>query len=133
MQRGKDLEPIARGLYVETFGVPMEPLCGESDDLGFMASSFDGVNFAKEIALEIKCPGQKDHDVALAGRVPDKYAYQLAQQFFVSELSLIHYVSYSPQTASMAVVEVRRDDKMIKNLVEKSIQFWEKVLKNEWS
>ena len=63
MQRGNDLEPIARDLFKIKTGHKMEPRVVVKD---WAMASLDGINAWNEI-LEIKCPGEKVHAVAVAG------------------------------------------------------------------
>src|SRR5258708_7878806 len=81
MQRGTVLEPIARDLFNMTTGLKMVPKVAVK---GWAMASLDGINEWNEI-LEIKCPGDKDHAIAVVGKVPDHYYPQLQHQMHVCD------------------------------------------------
>ena len=91
MQRGTDLEPLARAAYEEQTGLIMQPLVLEAD--GYSAS-LDGMTLDGDLVLEIKCPlrGTRSdlwHDVQ-SGQVPTHYGIQVQHQFMVSGAALAH-------------------------------------------
>src|ERR1700743_2597401 len=73
MNRGLQLEPYARKEYEDTTGILMPAVYIERAGHPFLRATLDGLNDEYQRALEIKCPGKKDHDIALAGKIPDKY------------------------------------------------------------
>lgn len=121
MQRGIDLEPIAlRSFEKETNNV-MFPCVGEHEN-GWMAASFDGISLEEDLIVEIKCPGKKDHSLALKGKIPPKYMAQLQHQMYVASLSVVFYYSFDGETG--VKLEVNRDEKYIENMIEKEKNFW---------
>lgn len=126
MQRGRDLEPVALDKYEKSFGVKMTPLCAIHDTLSWARASFDGINLEVKKVMEIKCPGETDHNMAAKGRVPKKYIPQLQWQMLVSGFECNDYTSY--YDGDLQVVPCFRDDKMIKTLLEKGEWFWNMVL-----
>ena len=91
MQRGTDMEPMARAAYEEQTGLVMQPLVLESQ--GYSAS-LDGMTLEGDLVLEIKCPlrGTRSDlwlDVS-AGQVPEHYAIQVQHQLMVSGADLAH-------------------------------------------
>lgn len=76
MQRGVVLEPIARALFCFKTGHHMIP---KVIVRGWAMASLDGINDRDEI-LEIKCPGEKDHSLAMRGQIPEHYFPQLQHQ-----------------------------------------------------
>ena len=97
MQRGIDLEPIALAEYIDYQSErPYEPAIGRHQDISWMIASYDGYNHETGWHVEIKCPGVKDHETALAGKVPSKYRAQLQHQLLVSGKGACHYMSYHP-------------------------------------
>lgn len=95
MQRGIELEPIARQMFEESTGHFVWPECRLHRELAWLGATFDGIN-DDGIAIEIKCPNKKDHEQALKLQVPNKYHPQLQHQMFVAEITQMYYVSYSP-------------------------------------
>lgn len=91
MQRGTDLEPLARAAYEEQTGLIMQPLVLEA---GRYSASLDGMTLDGDLVLEIKCPlrGTRSdlwQDVQ-AGQVPAYYGIQVQHQLMVSGASLAH-------------------------------------------
>lgn len=91
MQRGTDLEPLARAAYEDQTGLVMQPLVLEAD--GYSAS-LDGMTLDGDLVLEIKCPlrGSRSdlwQDVQ-SGQVPAYYGIQVQHQLMVSGAVLAH-------------------------------------------
>ena len=93
------------------------------DTIDWMSASFDGITLEQDAICEIKCPGKKDHAIALKGKIPTKYIPQLQHQIYVSGLSLFSYY-YSFDGESGVVIEVKRDQEFIDKMVEKEFEFW---------
>ena len=91
MQRGTDLEPLARAAYEDQTGLVMQPLVLEAGDY---SASLDGMTLEGDLVLEIKCPlrGTRSdlwQDVQ-SGQVPAYYAIQVQHQLMVSGADLAH-------------------------------------------
>src|SRR5690606_840249 len=83
MQRGVDAEPIARSMFNELYASDFKPLVVEHPEVKWAIASLDGMNSKNEI-LEIKANGQKNHDLALQGIIPDYYFCQIQHCLWVS-------------------------------------------------
>lgn len=125
MRRGHELEPIARQAYNDHTGNCVEPEVLFHKEHEWMMASLDGVSLDRSIVVEIKCPGEKDHQAASDGKVPDKYYAQLQHQLAVINLNLLHYFSYRDGDFHLIVVE--RDEKYIENLYSEEVDFWKKM------
>lgn len=119
MQRGKDLEPIARDLFCLRTGHKMVPKVLVRE---WTMASLDGLSDDNEI-LEVKCPGAKDHATALAGNVPDHYYPQLQHQIYVVGAERAFYFSFDGLDG--VIVEVKRDDKYIAEMLDQEKKFYE--------
>jgi putative phage-type endonuclease len=119
MKRGTDLEPIARELFCIKTGNLMIPKVVVKD---WCMASLDGINEWNEI-LEIKCPGDKDHAIALSGKVPDHYYPQLQHQMYVCDSDLVYYFSFDGVDG--VIVNVKRDDKYIEKMIQEEKKFYE--------
>ena len=91
MQRGTELEPLARQAYEAQTGLVMEPLVMED---GPYSASLDGMTLAGDLVLEIKCPlrGTRSDlwlDVR-AGSVPEHYLIQVQHQLMVTGARKAH-------------------------------------------
>lgn len=122
MQRGIDLEPVARELFCLRTRHKMVPKVVVKD---WAMASLDGINNWNEI-LEIKCPGDRDHAIALSGKIPDHYFPQLQHQMYVCDSEKAFYFSFDGFDG--VTVEVPRDDKYIKKMVKEELEFYECLL-----
>lgn len=123
MQRGHVLEIEARVLLNSVLDLNFKPLIAEHDEISYLSASFDGYDIDKNVAVEIKCPGLKDHDTAVKGNVPEKYKPQLQKQMYVSGLDWIYYCSYV-NNDNYHLLKVVKDDIMIAQLIQKETEFW---------
>jgi putative phage-type endonuclease len=91
MQRGTDLEPLARRVYEEQTGLVMQPLVMEA---GPYSASLDGMTLEADLVLEIKCPvrGTRSElwQSVAAGEIPEHYRVQIQHQLMVSGAQTAH-------------------------------------------
>ncbi len=120
MQRGLDLEPIARDLFILNHGFICKPQVVVKD---WAMASLDGIDDTGQIVVEIKCPGEKDHDIAFSGKVPDHYYPQLQHQMYVCDVQEMYYFSFDGIDG--ITVKVKRDDKYIAKMIEEERKFYE--------
>ncbi len=123
IRRGNDLEPIARKAYINYTGIICEPKFMVHNEIAYMSANLDGLSLDGNIAVEIKCPGKKDHETAKNGEVPEKYYPQLQHQLAVLNHDVIHYFSYYNED-DFILIEVKRNDEYINNLYNKEREFW---------
>lgn len=114
MQRGNELEPIARNLYeVETFQQVQQSGFCLSSKFPFLGLSPDGwVGYNG--AIEIKCPNTATHVQHIRqNKIPSKYAYQVLCYFVVNpDLDWLDFISYDPRFKPLPfwVKRITRDD-----------------------
>lgn len=127
MQRGIDLEPVARDLFNFKMSMDYKSAVGIR---GWAMASFDGMtpNWEYVIPLsrsivEIKCPGEKDHAIALQGKVPDHYYPQLQHQMYVSGVKEAFYFSFDGIDGES--ITVKRDDKYIEKMLIEEKKFYD--------
>jgi putative phage-type endonuclease len=125
MRRGNELEPKARAWYELTHDLEMPAKTFIHAERPYMLASLDGWNESKRKVLEIKAPGKDDHELALQGKVPEKYVWQLAHQMAVADADTTDYVSYDGETG--VVVTIERSLKLEKVLCDAEEEFWELV------
>ena len=123
MQRGIDLEPVAREAFVKQTGVPVVKMTVQHDDYDWMIASLDGINTDHKVVVEIKCPGAKDHGIAQEGQVPMKYYAQVQHQLAVTGYDLAYYYSFDGKRG--VVVDVERNDEYISAMIEAEKTFLE--------
>jgi putative phage-type endonuclease len=125
MQRGIDLEDEALRAFELATGLLVSPSVLFHSKYPWMMASLDGYEIEGKAAVEIKCPGVKDHEIAIAGIIPAKYYPQLQHQLAVTGLDKIYYMSYSPDHETPKVIlEVKRDDEYISKLIEVEREFY---------
>ena len=130
MQRGTELEPLARNFYELASGNEVQEIgfC-KADDLETGVSP-DGL-IGKDGALEIKCPSPQVHVSYLRGdKLPTKYVQQCQGVLWICEREWLDFVSYNESMPAL-IVRVHRDQDFIKaletevtkacNLIEKEV------------
>jgi len=100
MERGNDLEPIARELLsAETFVDFKE--CGwiQSEENELLGISPDGISEDETIMCEIKCPSSKKYiEQLLLNEILPDYVDQLVHAFLVNDKLKTHYFAmYRPE------------------------------------
>jgi len=123
MQRGNDLEPIARDHFIRISGINVSPVVVVKD---WAMASLDGMSECGNVILEIKCPGEKDHSTALKGKVPDHYRAQLQHQMYVTGLDETFYYSFDGEDG--VYFKVKRDDQYIERMVAEEKKFYENLM-----
>jgi putative phage-type endonuclease len=125
MQRGIDLEPEALRAFELATGFLMSPMVLFSPKYEFMMASLDGLSIDGDAAVEIKCPGEKDHLHCIYVGIPEKYMPQLQHQIEVTGLDKIYYMSYRPDHPTpISIREVLRDEVYIANLIKVEAAFY---------
>lgn len=129
MQRGLDMEPMALLEFEQASGHFVQPQWKTHPDIKWMAATFDGIN-EDGIAVEIKCPGEKDHLVACEGKVPEKYYPQLQHQMKVAEIGQCYYFSYRPEfKIAWKMIRVEADRDYQQKMMEAEAEFYEGLQK----
>lgn len=127
MQRGIELEPLARaayevakGLMVEQIGFVLHPSIVRS------GASPDGL-VGDDGLLEIKCPKTANHiDYLLKGVSPSEYQPQMLWQMACTGCQWCDFVSYCPdlpEPLQLFVVRFLRDNERIAEMEKKVTQF----------
>ena len=131
MQWGTDHEPDARAAY-EFFRDACVTEVGFVDHLtiAMTGASPDGL-VGDDGLVEIKCPNTATHlDTLLSQTVPAKYVTQMLWQMEVTGRKWCDFVSFDPrlpESMSMFVKRVERDDKRIAELRSAVIEFLDEV------
>lgn len=129
MQRGKDLEPIALAEFEEIHNIFMTPKVFVSEEYPWMMASMDGVSLCGKVAVEIKCPGKKNHELALCGKIPEEYIYQLQHQMIVLKLDSMLYFSFDGQKGVTLVA--KKDPVLAEKCIFHTRAFWQSILNDE--
>jgi len=122
MKRGHDLEDLARQRFHEMTGFKVSPKVLTHTEYYFLMASMDGMTEDLQIAVEIKCNGKVNHKLALEGKIPDHYNYQLQHQMFVCELNWMYYFSFDGESGILVIVA--REEQTIKKMIIKELEFY---------
>lgn len=123
MQRGHELEPIARTEYELLTGNLVTPKCYVHPQYDFIRASLDGITEDGRRIVEIKCPGVRTHQYSAKGQVPPWYYAQLQQQLACTGAEVCDYYSYMPETGGI-LIEIEPDLLYIERLIERVKLFW---------
>jgi putative phage-type endonuclease len=126
MQRGTDLEPMAREAFIKEQEVFVAPAVIESKEHTWMFASVDGLSYDGKTLVEIKCPNQKDHALALEGKIPEKYFPQLQHQMLVLNLEMMYYFSFDGNQGARVLVYA--DSEYQRTLIAKERDFYKKLI-----
>jgi hypothetical protein len=134
MQRGNDLEPIAKSLYEFTYDVDVKEVGLCLHDRYECGASPDGL-VGLDGGLEIKCPLPHTHVSYLRdGCIPAKYIPQVQGCLWITEREWWDFMSYHPSMEDL-IVRVYRDNAYITKLAEQVIRAVEiiETESNKWS
>ncbi|MFC0179517.1 YqaJ viral recombinase family nuclease [Thorsellia kenyensis] len=133
IQRGIQLEPVARAYLEEKNQELLFPLCAQSDKYPFIKASFDGLN-AKGEPVEIKCPSQKIFEEIKAQGINSQsyqhYQIQVQHQLLVSDKDigwLVFYYQDLTNTQEALTFKVMRDEALISQIITQAKLFWKQV------
>lgn len=123
MQRGLDLEPIARDLFTIKTGIEVSPRVIVDD---WRMASLDGISDCGKYIVEIKCPGDHDHALAMSGRIPEHYYPQLQHQMAVCNVESMYYFSFDGVDG--VTIMVHADKAYQEKLYDQELKFYECML-----
>lgn len=130
MQRGLDLEPVARAAFEKEIGVMMMPKVVLNPKLDWQFASLDGISLDEKMIVEIKCASKEVHEMAKQKKLPEYYEAQIQHQMSVCGLDQAYYFSFHDNKG--VVVEVKRNQAFIDDMCEKEEKFWKKhILQKE--
>ena len=120
MQRGIDLEPLARSCYEVHVDTIVEEVGLIDHPMIFMAAASPDGLVGEAGMLEIKCPNTAQHVACIETGKPDaKYINQMQWQMACANRLWCAFVSFDdrmPEELQFFCVEVERDDELIKEM-----------------
>lgn len=125
MQRGHELEPIAREMYEKHSGIKFTPMVKNHPQYEWMIASLDGVSCDGKHIIEIKCPGPENHALAESGEIPEYYVIQMMHQMMVCGLDACTYVSY--RNGDIVVIPVERNEELCASILDAEKEFYESM------
>ena len=133
MQRGTEVEPIARDAYCFHTGLNVvETGFVAHPTIEFAGASPDGLIEGGEGLLEIKAPNSMTHvEYILAGKPPAKYIPQMAWQLACTGRKWVDFVSYDDrledESKHLFIARYERDDEYIAEMEEAVKKFLDEV------
>jgi putative phage-type endonuclease len=132
MQRGVDLEPVARMAYESKNGFVDKTGFHKHPSIEWFGASPDGL-VGDDGLVEIKCPNSTTHvDYILEGKVPTKYKRQMLAQLACTNRKWCDFVSFDdrlPEHLQLFVVRFEPKQEEIDKLQEGVIKFLNDVQK----
>lgn len=131
MQRGTELEPLARECYEFLKGVTVEQIAFiDHPTIPMSGASPDGL-IGDDGLMEIKCPNSATHiEYLLGGRPPAQYIPQMMWQMACTGRLYVDFVSYDPrlpEDLQLFVSRLGRDDVLIASMESSVIEFNDSV------
>lgn len=133
MQRGIDMEPLARKRYTEkTKNKINEVGFCVSEEMPFVGLSPDGFTEDLKGAIEIKSPMSHTHVTYLrTKRVPAEYKFQILHYFIVNpKLEWLDFVSFDPRFKTHDILILRKTrEELAEEIAHCTValkEFWEK-------
>jgi putative phage-type endonuclease len=138
MQRGHDLEPVARKIASRSTASEFMPVCMEADFDPRFRVSLDGLSRNGRIVLEAKALAEKTHLDTLKkykatnsaqAALPPRYYTQIQYQLMVSEADLALYAGYNPdiEANQFYMIPVEHDRVFQANIYSAAKAFFNKL------
>jgi predicted phage-related endonuclease len=108
LDRGHEIEAVARPIAEALIGEELYPVTGVCDD-GYLLASFDGLTMGGDICWECKSWNRDKVESVMAGRVPEADHWQVVQQLVVSGAEHCLYMVTDGTVEQTATVMVRLD------------------------
>lgn len=124
MQRGKDLEPVARDIYCFKNRIDMRPATFTHPRYKFMRASFDGFSKGQGYGIEIKVPGKKDIELAKQNIVSPKYYPQVQWLMIVSQSPFLDYCTLDHESGELHITRVVADPEYQRRMISYARWFW---------
>lgn len=135
MAHGKKYEDEALDWFEKKKGIALWRQLPEIDhEYEWMRATIDGLGDQGNCLVEAKVPFnvQNHYKTKQLGKVPDIYYPQCQQQMRVMGVNSMNFLSYNYQDPEDSIIlSVFRDNEYVDNLIEKGLDFWNKVLKKE--
>lgn len=125
MQRGINLEEIARMECKKVTNISFSPDVVFSESYPFQMASLDGISYNRKFQLEIKCPRKFSNEIIYL-KCPEMYYCQIQHQLSVTGNQGSYYAEYVDGEIRMTTIY--RNDEYINKLIQKEKEFYECLL-----
>ena len=127
IERGIELEPIARSMYEMKNGVFVTEIAFvEHATIPMSGCSPDGL-VGEDGLIEIKCPTAGNHvETLTSNKAPSKYMPQMQWQMACTGRKWVDFVSYCaelPEHLQLCIIRVNRDDEYITSMEKEVTEF----------
>lgn len=126
MALGTELESEALRRYIEKTGRHMAPICLQSTRHEWLRASLDGMCISHNSIVEIKCGKKAYQIVCQTGAVPQYYYGQVQHILAVTGLDSLDFWCFWPGCRGL-LVPVARNNAYIERLLEKELDFWNRL------
>jgi len=131
MQRGIDLEPIARMEYETKIGVMVDEVSFiKHPNIKWFGASPDGL-VGNDGLVEIKCPESGTHiEYIISNRVPSEYKSQMIAQCLCTQRKWVDFVSYDnrlPDHLQLFVIRYTPTEKELQDMEASVLKFLAEV------
>jgi len=126
MMQGKNAEEQIRADFCHELGIEFFPDIVTPKD-GFIMASLDGINFTKDMILEIKCCKKEYFDQVKEGNIPPHFYAQIQHQLMcvpTAVLAYLHCVNGSDKCTQL----IKPDKAFQEELTKKEFAFFELLL-----
>ena len=126
VNRGSQLEPLARDIFNERTDSHFTPATFVSEEYEFMRFSADGVDFDKNEIIEIKCMMKKNHEKTIKENRPsESYYFQMQWGLSITKAKVCHFIAYNPEYPEpMHVIEILPDELAFRSMHLYAHWFW---------
>lgn len=121
--KGHQAEAEIRALFIKHTKIPVRPACFER---GIFFCSLDGYHNGE--ILEAKLVGSDLLKQIAKKEIPEHHKIQINAQLYISDSDKAYYGAKAPLKKDGVVVEIGRDEKLIKKIIAKGEAFHEAVL-----
>lgn len=128
MQRGTEMEPVARSMYSFHTGSHVEQIAFvDHPQIAMSGASPDGL-VGEDGMVEFKCPNSETHiSYIMAGKPPAKYIPQMAWQLACTGRKWVDFCSFddrlTDESKHLFIIRYERDDEYIAEIEEKVKEF----------
>jgi putative phage-type endonuclease len=138
MQRGKDVEPLARAMVSKLRGTTYQPVVAQSSEIEWQMASLDGWDGFE--FTEIKCPGDETFQKVKNGDIPMDYYWQIQHECCVMNTSFgwldVVKAKWIPENSEWVIedhiaTKIAKEEGSICELIHQEWEFHEKMINYE--
>lgn len=131
LERGKELEPIAREIYELETGNKVEQVGFITNEKISKVGGASPDGMMKNGLVEIKCFEDKKHfqNIVNGLEIESQYMWQMQMQMLFTERKWCDFVAYNPNFTKSLLIKRVEQDKEMQDKIVKGLEIGEKLLK----